>query len=349
MEDLHTEANKLANLHHPNFVAFYGVLLNGRAFLPSVMLEDLMILPQNKYPIQLFKKLTSCRLLAKFSQEKLTHKYENLDGFSVKVKSIDGFQGGKEDIIILSIVRSNKHGSVGFISSPQRTNVALTRARHCLWILGNKTTLTNSESIWKEGFPLATISAQQRGRQGGKKPCSNGNFCSKYGFYGNTPAITKASTGGGVASIVISSMFDQLLKYQNENGFYTYNAFINAANPYNRFGTIESNPTKNPTNPSVSYYQADASYNPYDDHTSSLVERYLSHPVASTSAPSGSYRFDATHVVDDRQEWLYAVNAIPNTLSDHNQNVGQRQDEHVNRSAPVSSRYAFTGPSVLYR
>nr|GEX10482.1 hypothetical protein [Tanacetum cinerariifolium] len=90
-------------------------------------------------------------------------------------------------------------------------------------------------------------------------------------------------------------------------------------------------------------------YNPYDDHTSSLVERYLSHPVASTSAPSGSYHFDTTRVVDDRQERLYAVNAIPNTLSDHNQNVGQRQDEHVNRSAPVSSRYAFTGPSVLYR
>ncbi|PWA96126.1 uvrD-like Helicase, ATP-binding domain, P-loop containing nucleoside triphosphate hydrolase [Artemisia annua] len=83
-------------------------------------------------------------------QEKLGHKYENLDGFSVKVKSIDGFQGGEEDIVIFSTVRSNSHGSVGFMSSSQRTNVALTRARHCLWILGNERTLTNSESIWKE-------------------------------------------------------------------------------------------------------------------------------------------------------------------------------------------------------
>ncbi|GKE01780.1 UvrD-like helicase, ATP-binding domain, P-loop containing nucleoside triphosphate hydrolase, partial [Tanacetum coccineum] len=83
-------------------------------------------------------------------QEKLAHKYEKVDGFSVKVKSIDGFQGGEEDIIILSTVRSNSHGSVGFISSPQRTNVALTRARHCLWILGNERTLNNSGSIWKE-------------------------------------------------------------------------------------------------------------------------------------------------------------------------------------------------------
>nr|GEU81131.1 UvrD-like helicase, ATP-binding domain, P-loop containing nucleoside triphosphate hydrolase [Tanacetum cinerariifolium] len=83
-------------------------------------------------------------------QEKLGHKYEKLDGFSVKVKSIDGFQGGGEDIIILSTVKSNSHGYVGFISSRQRTNVSLTRARHCLWILGNERTLTNSESIWNE-------------------------------------------------------------------------------------------------------------------------------------------------------------------------------------------------------
>ncbi|GKB78324.1 UvrD-like helicase, ATP-binding domain, P-loop containing nucleoside triphosphate hydrolase [Tanacetum coccineum] len=89
------------------------------------------------------------KIVKKLYREKLGHKYEKLDGFSVKVKSIDGFQGG-EDIIILSTVRSNSHGSVGFISSRQRTNVSLTRARHCLWILGNERTLSNSESIWKE-------------------------------------------------------------------------------------------------------------------------------------------------------------------------------------------------------
>ncbi|GKC85300.1 UvrD-like helicase, ATP-binding domain, P-loop containing nucleoside triphosphate hydrolase [Tanacetum coccineum] len=83
-------------------------------------------------------------------QEKLAHKYDKLDGFLVRVKSVDGFQGAEEDIVILSTVRSNSNGSVGLISSPQRTNVALTRARHCLWILGNERTLTNSESVWKE-------------------------------------------------------------------------------------------------------------------------------------------------------------------------------------------------------
>ncbi|KAK3421375.1 hypothetical protein EUGRSUZ_G02033 [Eucalyptus grandis] len=80
---------------------------------------------------------------------KLGKKYENIKGFMVKVKSVDGFQGGEEDIVILSTVRSNSRGNIGFLSSPKRTNVALTRARYCLWILGNGKTLTKSKSVWE--------------------------------------------------------------------------------------------------------------------------------------------------------------------------------------------------------
>ncbi|CAO2043451.1 unnamed protein product [Urochloa humidicola] len=47
-------------------------------------------------------------------------------------------------------VRSNGAGSVGFLSNFQRTNVALTRAKHCLWIVGNGTTLSNSNSVWQK-------------------------------------------------------------------------------------------------------------------------------------------------------------------------------------------------------
>ncbi|KAG0532610.1 hypothetical protein BDA96_04G122100 [Sorghum bicolor] len=69
---------------------------------------------------------------------------------ALRVNSVDGFQGSEEDIIILSTVRSNSKASIGFLSERRRANVALTRARHCLWILGNAATLHGSGSIWAE-------------------------------------------------------------------------------------------------------------------------------------------------------------------------------------------------------
>nr|GEZ90249.1 UvrD-like helicase, ATP-binding domain, P-loop containing nucleoside triphosphate hydrolase [Tanacetum cinerariifolium] len=70
------------------------------------------------------------------------------DKLTIGVVSPYSAQGGEEDIIIVSMMRSNSHGSVGIISSPKRTNVALTRAG--LWILGNERTLLNSEPVWTD-------------------------------------------------------------------------------------------------------------------------------------------------------------------------------------------------------
>lgn len=84
-------------------------------------------------------------------QERTVDKYTSILGdelFTLNVRSVDGFQGGEEDVIIISTVRSNGNGKVGFLSNRQRANVALTRARHCLWFIGNETTLGLSDSIW---------------------------------------------------------------------------------------------------------------------------------------------------------------------------------------------------------
>lgn len=62
-------------------------------------------------------------------QQKLGNKYIGSDYFTVNVRSVDGFQGSEEDVIIISTVRCNGKGSIGFLSNHQRTNVALTRAR----------------------------------------------------------------------------------------------------------------------------------------------------------------------------------------------------------------------------
>ncbi|KAF3432421.1 hypothetical protein FNV43_RR27161 [Rhamnella rubrinervis] len=82
--------------------------------------------------------------------DKLGKKYDNINGFLVKVKTVDGFQGGEQDIIIISTVRSNTNQPLDFISNPQRVNVSLTRARHCLWILGSERALVSSQSVWTD-------------------------------------------------------------------------------------------------------------------------------------------------------------------------------------------------------
>ncbi|OWM65618.1 uncharacterized protein LOC116199734 [Punica granatum] len=89
--------------------------------------------------------------------ERLGKKYEYSDGFTVAVNTVDGFQGREQDIVILSTVRSNHRGYIGFLANPNRTNVALTRARYCLWILGNQRTLRGVQQCGKNCFAMLSI------------------------------------------------------------------------------------------------------------------------------------------------------------------------------------------------
>ena len=61
---------------------------------------------------------------------------------SISVNTVDGFQGQERDVIVISMVRSNDDGNIGFLRDLRRMNVAMTRARMKLLIVGNVPTLT---------------------------------------------------------------------------------------------------------------------------------------------------------------------------------------------------------------
>ena len=60
----------------------------------------------------------------------------------ITVNTVDGFQGQERDVIIISLVRANENGEIGFLRDLRRMNVAMTRARMKLIIMGDASTLT---------------------------------------------------------------------------------------------------------------------------------------------------------------------------------------------------------------
>lgn len=88
---------------------------------------------------------------------------------TLEVDTVDGFQGREKEVILISCVRSNANGEIGFLSDTRRMNVALTRAKCKLLIVGDSSTISNHvfygrlieylesidayRSIWSEDLP----------------------------------------------------------------------------------------------------------------------------------------------------------------------------------------------------
>ena len=86
--------------------------------------------------------------------KRLLKKYEFFKPYRrlISVNTVDGFQGQERDVILISLVRSNDEGQIGFLKDLRRMNVAMTRSRMKLIILGDKSTMTKHpfyQKLWE--------------------------------------------------------------------------------------------------------------------------------------------------------------------------------------------------------
>ncbi|XP_058085569.1 uncharacterized protein LOC131232997 isoform X2 [Magnolia sinica] len=88
--------------------------------------------------------ITPYKLQLKCLQREFEEVLNSEEGRELYINTVDAFQGQERDVIIMSCVRASNHG-VGFVADIRRMNVALTRARRALWVMGNANALMQSD------------------------------------------------------------------------------------------------------------------------------------------------------------------------------------------------------------
>ena len=74
---------------------------------------------------------------------------KKLSGLPITVQTIDGFQGQEREIVYISLVRSNERCEIGFLADYRRMNVAMTRARKLLVVIGDSATIGTDQFYQK--------------------------------------------------------------------------------------------------------------------------------------------------------------------------------------------------------
>lgn len=115
-----------------------------------------------------------------------------LQGVYHNVKTVDSYQGEENDIVLLSLVRSNYDGKIGFLANNNRVTVALSRAKYGLYLFGNANILTGGSTLWANVTKIMT----------GPPPRTAGTFPVRCKNHGITSLVENADQwedvdGGG--------------------------------------------------------------------------------------------------------------------------------------------------------
>jgi len=120
---------------------------------------------------------------------------------SVRFTSVDNYQGEENDIIILSLVRSNKNGEIGFLKTSNRICVALSRAKWGLYVIGNANILQKNK-LWNS--VINTFKNQSSFGTSLKLQCQN--HPNKYTLVVNAEDFNNVEDGG--CNVMCSKLLD---------------------------------------------------------------------------------------------------------------------------------------------
>ncbi len=115
--------------------------------------EEFLILREHLYQLQAAfngATLPSIALISPYREQVLhmqraVEEDPDLSTLSLTINTIDGFQGQERDVVYISLVRSNGKGEIGFLKDYRRMNVAMTRARKKLVVVGDSATIGNDD------------------------------------------------------------------------------------------------------------------------------------------------------------------------------------------------------------
>lgn len=107
----------------------------------------LAYLVMNKVPAASITVLTFYNGQRKLIMRKKSQN-QNVSQLYVNILTVDSYQGEENDIVILSLVRSNDHRGIGFLAQDNRACVALSRAKYGLYIFGNAQCVSKHSHFW---------------------------------------------------------------------------------------------------------------------------------------------------------------------------------------------------------